>query len=267
MDSQTLERIEQLARRPLLRSIRDLRARWSPAFPARVRTNVRVVPSDPERDVVNVGLAGEAVFGEVALGDGWLEGAERCGVLVVDGHFLLGYRSFDEEGRPVQVDALRILPTDGVPATYIPSGPEYAISPATIDWSGDVPALVWDEDDLLQAAVVWMRRWPAEVLRSDVFTLHPEVAHLYPEKTYSAEEGSGYLPTWLFTLAFDGLDGGSDSVQQALWEAGCDDALFREVDGGWVGEFARQRRGFDEAVSSAETAVEEVGGRHELTPS
>jgi hypothetical protein len=243
MDSQTLERIEQLARRPLLRSIRDLRARWSPALPARVRTNVRVVPFDPQRDAVNVGLAGEAVFGEVALGEEWLEAAERCGVLVVDGHFLLGYRSFDEEGRPVQVDALRILPTDGVPATYIPSGPEYAISPSTIDWSGDVPALVWDEDDLLQAAVVWMRRWPIEMLgREDLFVPHPVVAHLYRVEPQSLEEsGGGYLPTWLLTLTIEGLGLESDSAQQALWEAGCDDALFREPR--WLGRGVRSAAG------------------------
>jgi hypothetical protein len=257
---QTLERIERLARASLLRSMRTLRARWSPAFPTRVRTNVRIVPVDKERDLVNVGLAGEVVFGEVALGEEWLEGAERCGVLVIDGHFLLRYRSSDDDARPVEVDALRILPTAGTPATAIPSAPEFASSPATIDWSGTAPALVWDEENLLKAADTWLRRWPAEMLgRDDLFTPHPDVAALYPERTYSPEEGGGYLPTWLFSLTVEGLELGSETVQQVLWEVGCRDALFREVDGAWIGEFARQRHSFEEAVESAIAELEEAG--------
>ncbi|MEX0650916.1 MAG: hypothetical protein WD186_02690 [Actinomycetota bacterium] len=60
-----------------------------------------------------------------------------------------------------------------------------------------------------------------------------------------------------FTLIVDGpID--DDSVLNALFEAGCDDATFGSIDGVGLADFNRGARTFLEAVRSAVRAVESV---------
>jgi hypothetical protein len=54
-----------------------------------------------------------------------------------------------------------------------------------------------------------------------------------------------------FTLFFDGVDVLDDKQFDALYEAGCDDALFGVRDGAHYGAFDREAAGFSEALASA----------------
>lgn len=87
--------------------------------------------------------------GEVRLDKDWLTGAERCD------------RSVDGE-RPYGVDALRILPTAWSPAVRAPNGPEFASSPARVEWRNDEPHLDWEQEEL-EAAATWVARSPPEM--------------------------------------------------------------------------------------------------------
>ncbi|MGH8993894.1 MAG: helix-turn-helix transcriptional regulator [Acidimicrobiia bacterium] len=62
-----------------------------------------------------------------------------------------------------------------------------------------------------------------------------------------------------FTLIVAG-DLDSDEVVNALYEAGCDDASFGEVNGVGVGDFTREANSILDAVASAISQVESVGG-------
>ena len=59
-----------------------------------------------------------------------------------------------------------------------------------------------------------------------------------------------------FTLTIKGADVMTDSAQEALYEAGCDDATFGVSDGIQTAEFDREAIEFAEAVASAIRAVE-----------
>ena len=63
-----------------------------------------------------------------------------------------------------------------------------------------------------------------------------------------------------FTLIVDGPDIQSDAVIDALYEAGCDDALVGRVDGIQYVEFDREAVGVLEAVLSAVADIERVDG-------
>lgn len=77
----------------------------------------------------------------INLGEEWYEIAKRTGLLDVDGYFICCYDSFDELGRPVEVRAVRLVPTmGGEDWMYIPS-------PATVSWDGDRPSLRWHVTD------------------------------------------------------------------------------------------------------------------------
>jgi len=54
-----------------------------------------------------------------------------------------------------------------------------------------------------------------------------------------------------FTLFFSGADVLDDESLNALYEAGCDDALFGARDGAQYGAFDREARSFSEALASA----------------
>ncbi len=62
------------------------------------------------------------------------------------------------------------------------------------------------------------------------------------------------MPEYTFTLIVDG-----EPDLDALYEAGCDDATFGEVDGVHYGEFAREAPSLVEAVLSALRDVESAG--------
>ncbi len=64
------------------------------------------------------------------------------------------------------------------------------------------------------------------------------------------------MTIYRFTLTIDGADVMSDASQDALFEAGCDDATFGTSDGVQTGEFDREAADFAEAVASAIKAVE-----------
>ena len=59
-----------------------------------------------------------------------------------------------------------------------------------------------------------------------------------------------------FTVTVEGADILEDGAQEALFEAGCDDALFSSSEGVQVGDFDREATTFAEAVASAITAIE-----------
>ncbi|MDQ3758293.1 MAG: hypothetical protein M3394_10640 [Actinomycetota bacterium] len=59
-----------------------------------------------------------------------------------------------------------------------------------------------------------------------------------------------------FTLTVEGADILADEAQDALFDAGCDDATFSESSGVQHGEFDRKAEEFAEAVASAIKAVE-----------
>jgi hypothetical protein len=54
-----------------------------------------------------------------------------------------------------------------------------------------------------------------------------------------------------FTLFFSGADVLEDERLNALYEVGCDDALFGERDGVQYGAFDREARSLSEALASA----------------
>lgn len=66
------------------------------------------------------------------------------------------------------------------------------------------------------------------------------------------------MPEHCFTLIIDGGEADHD----ALYEAGCDDATFGEVDGVRYGDFTREASSLTEAVLSAISDVESVEGLH-----
>lgn len=68
------------------------------------------------------------------------------------------------------------------------------------------------------------------------------------------------MSTHHFTLIVDGPDIRSDAVIDALYEAGCDDALVGRVDGIQYVEFDREAAGVLEAVLSAVADIERVDG-------
>ena len=68
--------------------------------------------------------------------------------------------------------------------------------------------------------------------------------------------GTNPMPEYSFTLIFEG-----EPDLDALYEAGCDDALIGEVDGVHYADFDREAPSLAEAVLSAISAVESAGPR------
>ncbi|MDQ6782028.1 MAG: hypothetical protein M3063_00985 [Actinomycetota bacterium] len=77
----------------------------------------------------------------INLGDDWYDAAVRTGVLHVDGYFICRYDNFDDQGRPREVRAVRLVPTRGGWDHH------YTPSPATVCWEGDQPTLRWHVND------------------------------------------------------------------------------------------------------------------------
>ena len=68
------------------------------------------------------------------------------------------------------------------------------------------------------------------------------------------------MTVWRFSLIIDGPDLDDDELLDALFEAGCDDALFGGVHGVQCADFHRETDQVEDAVLSAIAAVESVGG-------
>jgi len=64
------------------------------------------------------------------------------------------------------------------------------------------------------------------------------------------------MTVFSFTLEIEGADVMTDAAQDALFEAGCDDATFGVSNGIQTAEFDREATEFAEAVASAIKAVE-----------
>jgi hypothetical protein len=63
-----------------------------------------------------------------------------------------------------------------------------------------------------------------------------------------------------FTLEVSGIDTGRENYEDALYEAGCDDALIAVVNGSMFLDFHRDGSSFESAVESASRSIELAGG-------
>lgn len=68
------------------------------------------------------------------------------------------------------------------------------------------------------------------------------------------------MTVWRFSLIIDGPDLDDDDLLDALFEAGCDDALFGGVNGTQCADFHRETAQIEDAVLSAIAAIESVAG-------
>ncbi|MDE0700697.1 MAG: hypothetical protein F4Y27_08245 [Acidimicrobiaceae bacterium] len=68
------------------------------------------------------------------------------------------------------------------------------------------------------------------------------------------------MPEFEFMLVVEGADPQSDEVANALYEAGCSDALIHSCDGIDYLDFAREAESLEEAVLSAVADIESVDG-------
>ena len=64
------------------------------------------------------------------------------------------------------------------------------------------------------------------------------------------------MPSFNFTLIIEGADLQTDEAQDALFEAGCDDATFGVVDGVQFAEFDRKGGSYGQALSSAVVEIQ-----------
>lgn len=64
------------------------------------------------------------------------------------------------------------------------------------------------------------------------------------------------MAVYSFVLAVEGADILTDRAQDALFEAGCDDATFGRSEGVQTGQFDREASDFADAVASAIKAIE-----------
>jgi hypothetical protein len=66
---------------------------------------------------------------------------------------------------------------------------------------------------------------------------------------------------YMFTLEVSRIDTARANYEDALYDAGCDDALIAVVDGTMFLDFHREGLSFEDAVKSASHAVELAGGK------
>jgi hypothetical protein len=64
------------------------------------------------------------------------------------------------------------------------------------------------------------------------------------------------MPSYNFTLIIEGADLQTDEAQEALFEAGCDDATFGVIDGVQFAEFDREAGSYGQALTSAIAAIQ-----------
>ncbi|MBV8088012.1 MAG: hypothetical protein JO139_00275 [Alphaproteobacteria bacterium] len=67
--------------------------------------------------------------------------------------------------------------------------------------------------------------------------------------------------SYAFTLEVSGIDTDGDDYEDALYKAGCDDALIAVVNGTLFLDFHRDGSSFETAVESASRSVELAGGK------
>ncbi len=64
------------------------------------------------------------------------------------------------------------------------------------------------------------------------------------------------MPSFNFTLIIEGADLQTDEAQDALFQAGCDDATFGMVDGVQFAEFDREAGSYGQALTSAMATIQ-----------
>jgi hypothetical protein len=69
------------------------------------------------------------------------------------------------------------------------------------------------------------------------------------------------MARYSFTLHVAGLNTDNEYYEDALYNAGCTDALIAVIDGAILIDFDRQASSYDLAVQSAIRAVEKAGGQ------
>jgi hypothetical protein len=69
------------------------------------------------------------------------------------------------------------------------------------------------------------------------------------------------MPLYSFTIRVTGISTDHDYYEDALYNAGCTDALVAIVDGDLSIDFDRQAQSYDLPVQSATQAVQRAGGR------
>lgn len=65
----------------------------------------------------------------------------------------------------------------------------------------------------------------------------------------------------MFTLQVAGIDTTQANYEDAIYDAGCDDALIAVIDGEVFMDFDREGLSFQQAVISATDAVQAAGGK------
>jgi hypothetical protein len=68
------------------------------------------------------------------------------------------------------------------------------------------------------------------------------------------------MKCYSFKLQVAGINTSAETYEDALYEAGCDDALVIVVDGQVFLDFDRDAPSYEAAVTSAKSDVEKVGG-------
>jgi hypothetical protein len=69
------------------------------------------------------------------------------------------------------------------------------------------------------------------------------------------------MARYSFTLHVSGLNTDNEYYEDALYNAGCTDALIAVVDGDVLIDFDRQAQSYDLAVQSATREVQKAGGK------
>ena len=69
------------------------------------------------------------------------------------------------------------------------------------------------------------------------------------------------MTVYSFTVQVTGINVSEDGFQDALFEAGCADALPVVVDGTLFLDFDREAPSYNSAISSAKRDIEHAGGR------
>jgi hypothetical protein len=83
----------------------------------------------------------------------------------------------------------------------------------------------------------------------------------YPAKSERMSSSEERFMNYAFTLEVSGIDIGRENYEDALFEAGCDDALIAVVNGTLLLDFHREGVSFEDAVKSASRGVELAGGK------
>jgi predicted TIM-barrel enzyme len=96
------------------------------------------------------------------------------------------------------------------------------------------------------------------------------VGLVYPEKSVQpcqADQAGrrvmstlAHLQHFSFLVGVTGLDTESSDYEDALFEAGCDDALISVVDGRLRLDFEREAESYDSAIETARRDIQKAGG-------